>query len=132
MAIPGGTDPVAAAGAGSGSGSGPAAGGAAASGAAAGGAAADVGGHLLFRAGGVQGSTHSFLAAPPEPGTMWLFPGGLPHCVMPFSDGGEAHAGGPREPPADLGDRISVAVNFEEAAPPLAVTSVLPSPVCCM
>ena len=118
MAIPGGTDPVAAAGAGSGSGSGPAAGG----------AAADVGGHLLFRAGGVRGSTHSFLAVPPEPGTMWLFPGGLPHCVMPFSDSDEAHAGGPGEPPADLGDRISVAVNFEEAALPLAVTSVLASP----
>ena len=118
MAIPGGTDPVAAAGAGSGSGSGPAAGG----------AAADVGGHLLFRAGGVRGSTHSFLAVPPEPGTMWLFPGGLPHCVMPFSDSGEAHAGGPGEPRADRGDRISVAVNFEEAAPPLAVTSVLASP----
>ena len=125
MAIPGGTDPVAAAGAGSGSGSG-------SGGPAAGGAAADVGGHLLFRAGGVRGSSHSFLAVPPEPGTMWLFPGGLPHCVMPFSDSGEAHAGGPAAPRADRrdrhGDRISVAVNFEEAAPPLAVTSVLASP----
>ena len=93
-------------------------------------AVSDVGGHLLFRAGGVQGSTHSFLAVPPEPGTMWLFPGGLPHCVMPFVDSGEGHAGGPGGHPGDMpgdnGSRISVAINFEDATP--AVTSVLVSP----
>ena len=115
VALTGGTDPATTAGAGSGSGNGPAADVAAADV-----AAADVGGYLLFRAGGVQGSTHSFLAVPPEPGTMWLFPGGLPHCVMPFVDSGEGHAGGPGgHHPGDMpGDRISVAINFEDAAPP--------------
>tara|TARA_B100000795_G_scaffold215753_1_gene169618 strand:+ start:247 stop:630 length:384 start_codon:yes stop_codon:yes gene_type:complete len=125
VALTGGTDPATTKGSGSGSGSGPAADAEAADM-----AAADVGGHLLFRAGGVPGSTHSFLAVPPEPGTMWLFPGGLPHCVMPFMDGGEGHAGGsgghPGDMPGDYGDRISVAINFEDAAPP--VTSVLVSP----
>jgi hypothetical protein len=135
VALTGGTDPATTAGAGSGSGNGPAADVAAADVAAvdvtaadvaavdvtaADVAAADVGGYLLFRAGGVQGSTHSFLAVPPEPGTMWLFPGGLPHCVMPFVDSGEGHAGGPGgHHPGDMpGDRISVAINFEDAAPP--------------
>ena len=115
VALTGGTDPATTAGAGSGSGNGPAADVTAADV-----AAADVGGYLLFRAGGVQGSTHSFLAVPPEPGTMWLFPGGLPHCVMPFVDSGEGHAGGPGgHHPGDMpGDRISVAINFEDAAPP--------------
>jgi len=138
VALTGGTDPATTAGAGSGSGNGPAADVAAADVAAvdvtaadvaavdvtaADVAAADVGGYLLFRAGGVQGSTHSFLAVPPEPGTMWLFPGGLPHCVMPFVDSGEGHARGPGghhpgDMPGDYGDRISVAINFEDAAPP--------------
>jgi len=43
---------------------------------------------------------------------------------MPFVDGGEGRAGGAVEHPGDGGDRISVAINFEDAAPP--VTSVLP------
>ena len=27
-------------------------------------------------------SSHSYFAVPPEAGTLWLFPGSIPHCVM--------------------------------------------------
>ena len=59
-------------------------------------------------------STHSFLAVPPEPGALWLFPGGIPHAVMPTSHAGSRQ--GRRDLRAHA--RISVAINFEEAMAP--------------
>ena len=53
---------------------------------------------------------HSFWAVPPKPGTLWLFPGHMPHAVMEqltlpgMPDGKSA--------------RISVAFNCIHAAPP--------------
>ena len=69
-------------------------------------------GHMIFRCGarpheeggprlGPTGVPRTgYFAVPPTPGTLWLFPGGAPHCVLPFH--GE-------------GVRVSCAVNFEEA-----------------
>ena len=39
---------------------------------------------LVFRGGSqphVEAS-HSYLAAPPQPGTLWLFPGSVPHVAL--------------------------------------------------
>lgn len=93
------------------------------------------GGRLLFRGGRASSSTfehsHSFLAVPPTPATLWLFPGSVPHAVL----GHIAVEDPPRNPctgrsnhtiaaeaaraqgqaPEDA--RISVAINFFAWAP---------------
>ena len=56
-------------------------------------------GHLLFRAGskrhvdGVARTSHTFMSIPPCAGTLWLFPGRIPHRVrsMAADDGQPAH-----------------------------------------
>lgn len=83
-------------------------------------------GHLILR-GGCQGSgaTHTYLAIPPVPGTLWLFSGSIPHCVFP----GAVHAGHQQPNPSAnrhnsleldkaRGARISVAMNFDEEVKP--------------
>ena len=74
-------------------------------------------------AAAVQPASHSFLAVPPEPGTLWLFPGSVPHCVL-----GAMHVDDPLDRSSELDTpmekedeeaRISVAINLTEAiAPP--------------
>jgi hypothetical protein len=85
-------------------------------------------GHMIFRAGprpdGEGGPSkgltagpeesepcRSYFAVPPSPGTLWLFPGSMPHTVMPtvLPDGLDE----PETP------RISIGINFEVAVPPL-------------
>jgi hypothetical protein len=74
---------------------------------------------MIFRGGqrqAIDGSgdgnkaSHSYMAIRPEPGTLWLFPGSIPHMVMrtilPF---------GVDEPDVS---RISVGINFSDAVPP--------------
>lgn len=91
------------------------------------------GGHLIFRGGKpVDGTTsHSYLAVPPTPSTLWLFPGSVPHAVL-------GQIGG-QDPPRDVrsgrsdhttaaaaalaegrqpeAPRISIAVNFDATSP---------------
>jgi hypothetical protein len=64
--------------------------------------------------GMAQPLPHAYLAVPPRPGTLWLFPGEVPHTVLPAQI----------KPPA-IGSssaghapRISIAVNFVDAIPP--------------
>ena len=58
-------------------------------------------GHLVFRGGGRSArATHTYFAVPPTPGSLWLFPGSVPHCVFPRGE-------------HERGARISVAMNFE-------------------
>lgn len=67
-------------------------------------------GHLVFRGGrATRDASHTYLALPPEPGTLYLFPGCLPHCVLPF---GSAAAGALSSVKAASPPRISVAINF--------------------
>ena len=43
-------------------------------------------GHLILR-GGRQSkgsASHTYLAVPPTPGTVWFFGGSIPHCVFPL------------------------------------------------
>ena len=72
-------------------------------------------GHLLFRGGKRLLSsavpTHSFMAVPPVPGTLWVFPGAVPHCVMPYR-AARRRSGKPSAP------RVSFAFNLLEDAPP--------------
>ena len=92
-------------------------------------------GHMIFRAGprptaegGPCASSRSsssatqvageeceaprtFFAVPPTAGTLWLFPGSMPHTVMPT-----VLPPGAAEPETP---RISIGVNFEVAVPPL-------------
>ena len=67
-------------------------------------------GHLIFRGGPMEplGAVSTYLAVPPSPGTLWLFDGAVPHCVLPSNP----DIVSPRP-------RISVAVNLFTAAPPL-------------
>lgn len=81
-------------------------------------------GHLLFRGGrgspsATDDSTHAFVAVAPEPGSLWLFPGSLPHCVLSFgrADGARSVAGGRRPRGEAAGARISFAVNMLAEAP---------------
>lgn len=75
-------------------------------------------GHLLFRGGKRLLSsampTHSFMAVPPVPGTLWVFPGAVPHCVMPYRAARRRSAGKPSAPSAP---RVSFAFNLLEDAP---------------
>ena len=91
-------------------------------------------GHLCFR-GGARSSarrcrgSHTYFAVPPEPGTLWVFPGSMPHCVLPFGarsgDGGSQSAGpcggkiqdGASSADDGLASRVSVAINLERACP---------------
>ena len=91
-------------------------------------------GHLCFR-GGARSSarrcrgSHTYFAVPPEPGTLWVFPGSMPHCVLPFvarsGDGGSQSAGpcggkiqdGASSADDGFASRVSVAINLERACP---------------
>jgi len=95
--------------------------------------------HLIFRGGLAppqpSGSaskveaSHCYVAAPPTPGTLWLFPGSVPHCVLGDCLGdADDNAPSPLDRSAELdcdevkpdeAARISVAVNFSEAKAPL-------------
>jgi len=84
----------------------------------------DLSGHLVLRAGGTrrrargdgarldasEWALHSFMAVPPKPGTLWLFPGGIPHAVM----ASRTSRGGGAEEPA----RVSIALNFNDSRVP--------------
>ena len=94
-------------------------------------------GHLVFRGGGQQNregledyepASHTYFAVPPSPGSLWLFPGTVPHCVIPIQPGAgqeelEAaaakHAAGDEPTALDPATvRISIAINFNDDAPP--------------
>ena len=81
--------------------------------------------------------THTFLAAAPEPGCLWLFSGAVPHCVLPLVTAGTLrqrrrmesgtrvegdHEGNEAEVEATVlmaPPRVSVAINLvNEASPP--------------
>ena len=65
-------------------------------------------GRLVFRGARISGTaSHSYLAVPPEPGSLWLFSGGIPHCVMPFVPAA-------RGAPGALQPRVSVAINLTD------------------
>ena len=83
-------------------------------------------GHLVFRGGRplgeptFGGATNTYLGAPPNPGTLWLFPGLVPHGVL-------GHGVPPRTSAEEEENaiarlyaraRVSVAINFEEAEAP--------------
>lgn len=68
------------------------------------------GGQLILRGGGCGSTTHSFLAVHPVPGTLWLFPGSVPHTVL-----GAAHELQGIERASRGKARVSVAVNFVDA-----------------
>lgn len=75
-------------------------------------------GHLIFRGGPRSSSrrcscTNTYFACPPEPGMLWLFPGSIPHCVLPF---GETEVEGRAEDPQHA-VRVSVAINLHHAVP---------------
>ena len=89
-------------------------------------------GHMVFRAGSRPveeggprsvGDTpcRSYFAVPPLPGTLWIFPGSVPHTVMPT----ELPPGLP-EPEIP---RISIGVNFDRATPPLPRPWRRPAPL---
>jgi hypothetical protein len=79
-------------------------------------------GRLLFRSGNKRKAdgqpshiSHSFMTVPPVPGSLWLFPGSVPHRVL-----GVTMAGGRAQKvdPAERGmwaPRISIAINFIDA-----------------
>ena len=85
-------------------------------------------GHLVFRGGArcpltggdpdaaSTGASHTYLAVPPTPGTLWLFPGGVPHCV--FASSSTICERSASQDCVDNVCRISVAMNFAVAAPP--------------
>jgi len=81
-------------------------------------------GHMIFRGGprpveeggprlGNDGQPRqSYFAVPPAPGTLWLFPGSVPHTVM--------HTVLPEGVPEPFMPRISIGVNFDSAIAPIA------------
>lgn len=72
-------------------------------------------GRLVFRGGRSSAvATHTYLAALPEPGALWIFPGAVPHCVMPYGGGDAAAvtAGRAGATSSGRGARVSVAINF--------------------
>lgn len=81
-----------------------------------------LGGQLVFRcgprsdvssAGGAsdanQRASHTYFAVHPVPGSLWMFPGSIPHLVL----GSIVPAGGAKA----RSPRVSIAVNFVDAAP---------------
>ena len=87
-------------------------------------------GHLIFRSGkstsmsasgddGDDVASHSYLAVPPEPGTLWLFPGSIPHAVLGMTRS------------ADEPDAVGTSPHLSFTPAPLSSTSpppLLPSP----
>lgn len=79
-------------------------------------------GCMLLRAGAKQRpgqaplTSHTFMTVAPVPGTLWLFPGSVPHRVlgMTGSPGVDLTASDER---SQWGPRISVAINFLDAMP---------------
>ena len=83
-------------------------------------------GHMIFRCGpkplpaqlpGIDtpvsssgACSHSYMAVAPLPGSMWLFPGSMPHTVMHT-----VLPPGVNEPEQP---RISIGINFQDARPP--------------
>ena len=63
-------------------------------------------------------TSHSFISVPPTAGTLWLFPGSVPHLVTPRLRADSDHK--QQAPPvhASAVPRISVAINFREALAP--------------
>ena len=83
--------------------------------------------------GMAQPFPHAYLAVPPRPGTLWLFPGEVPHTVLPAQIKPPAEIAAEITPPvlgsssaarapafmnAGHAPRISIAVNFVDAIPP--------------
>ena len=67
-------------------------------------------------------SPHSYLAVPPLPGSLWLFPGSVPHAVLQCMP---PETTVPATPPPSgavalqcSSARISIAINFLDATPP--------------
>ena len=78
-------------------------------------------GHLIFRAGAVKlfgggdaAESTIHYAVRPVAGTLWLFPGDIPHAVLGFSQ----HASPSDASREDGAPRISIAANFGDAVPP--------------
>ena len=103
----------------------------------------DMSGHLILRAGCSNPVTpdgkelqsvepqaprdsRTYMALPPVPGTLWFFPGNVPHAVM----GRCPSSCMPPPPAASVGDdtactpRISIAINFTHAMPPAPTVMV--------
>ena len=95
----------------------------------------DIAGHLVFRGGSRTSPTvRSYLALPPVPGILCLFPGSIPHCVLdngPIDpaqskwkakdrgiDGQCESCADSCPGPSHSHPRISIAMNFRDAAPP--------------
>lgn len=95
-------------------------------------------GHLVFRCGRARrpsdgdesggssedAASHSYMAVPPAPGTLWCFPGTVPHCVFPIERG----SGDARDEEEETFDaataRISIAINFDDRCPsPVPISS---------
>ena len=78
-------------------------------------------GHLILR-GGRQSkgsASHTYLAVPPTPGTLWFFGGSIPHCVFPLEpqqdEEEDVEIASTRE--GGAAPRISVAINLEAEVP---------------
>lgn len=78
-------------------------------------------GHMVFRGGRrrrgheadggpAEGASHTYFAVPPTPGTLWLFGGTVPHCVMRTQL--------PPGVPEPESPRISIGVNWSDAVTP--------------
>ena len=66
--------------------------------------------HARFGTRATASATHGYFAVPPSPGTLCVFPGSLPHCVLDMRANAK---GGPDEDAI----RISIAINFSDASP---------------
>ena len=76
-------------------------------------------GRLIFRGGRVsRGASNTYLAVPPEAGSLYVFSGAIPHCVLPYGSG--VAQGQPTR--AKVAPRVSVAINLtderDECPPP--------------
>mmetsp|Transcript_16670 Transcript_16670/g.33602 ORF Transcript_16670/g.33602 Transcript_16670/m.33602 type:complete len:334 (-) Transcript_16670:631-1632(-) len=66
-------------------------------------------------------ASHSYLAVPPTPGSLWLFPGSIPHAVLGVhGTAAEPNAGEVATTSEPKPARISVAINLIHATPPAA------------
>ena len=80
-------------------------------------------GRMIFRSGpkraadgSVPPSSHTYMTVPPVPGSLWLFPGTVPHRVLGMAGAADAGADGSR---GQWGPRISIAMNFLDAQVPV-------------
>lgn len=72
-------------------------------------------GRLIFRGGrSSRDASHTYLAALPEPGCLWVFPGIVPHCVMPFGAAATAAGVQTKLVSSLTAARISVAINLTD------------------